>query len=62
MEDKNREVIIENSFEMNEESGNKKDMGISAFQSNTIIIKIIFNLQVKKMIQKKVNSQEINTT
>ena len=44
MEDKNREVIIENSFEMNEESGNKKDMGISAFQSNTIIIKIIFNL------------------
>ena len=33
MGDKNREVIIENSFEMNAESGNKKDMGISAFQS-----------------------------
>ena len=34
MSDKNREVIIENSFEINEESANKKDIQISAYQSN----------------------------
>jgi hypothetical protein len=34
MNDKNREVIIENSFEINEESANKKDINIKAFQSN----------------------------
>ena len=33
MSDKNREVIIENSFEINEELANKKDIGINAFQS-----------------------------
>jgi len=31
MDDKNREVIIENSLEINEESTNKKD--INTFQS-----------------------------
>ena len=34
MSDKYREVIIENSFEINEESEIKKDMGVKAFQSN----------------------------
>ena len=33
MSDKNREVIIENSLEINEESTNKKGIGISPFQS-----------------------------
>ena len=34
MSDKNREVIIENSFEINEELANKKELDIKAFQSN----------------------------
>ena len=34
MSDKYREVIIENSFEIKEESANKKGIDINVFQSN----------------------------